>query len=119
MASARRVAARLIAGASAIFTWYSEHIVSQKRGGAIRTCGPISRRSSRTVAGSSGKFTVAPARSAMATLRFCSPIQANGRNETISSVSRTGSTRVTLVAVARRLRWLIIAAFAVPVVPEV
>jgi hypothetical protein len=47
--------------ASAIFTWYSEHMVSQKRGGAIMSCGPISLRSSRTVTGSSGKFTVAPA----------------------------------------------------------
>src|SRR5207245_2338877 len=42
-ASARRVAARLIAGASAIFTWYSEHIVSQKRGGAIRQYGHVVR----------------------------------------------------------------------------
>ena len=94
-------------------------MASQKRGGAIITCGPISRRSSRSVSGSSGKLTVAPTCSAMATLRSCSPTQANGRNEKISSLSRRGSTSVTPAAIASRLRWLIIAAFAAPVVPEV
>src|SRR6266540_4040335 len=41
-------------------------MASQKRGGAIITWGPISRRSSRIVSGSSGKLTVAPTWSAMA-----------------------------------------------------
>src|SRR5713226_998740 len=117
-ARASRVAARLMRPASAILTWYSEHIVSQNRGGAIITWGPISRKSSRIVSGSSGKFTVAPAWSAIATLRFCSPTQAKGRNETISSVARTGSTCMTLAAVARRLRWLSIAALAPHVVHD-
>jgi hypothetical protein len=62
-------------------------MASQNRGGAIITCGPISRRSSRSVSGSSGKLTVAPTCSAMATLKSCSPTQANGRNEKISSLS--------------------------------
>ena len=105
--------------ASAIFTWYSEHIVSQKRGGPIMTWGPISRMSSRTVAGSSGKFTVAPACSAMATLSSCSPTHEYGRNETMSSVSSTRSTCVMPAAMASRLRWLSIAAFGAAVVPEV
>ena len=118
-AKAARVARRLANPASAIFTWCSEHMASQKRGGPIITCGPISRRSSRTVSGSSGKFTVAPACRAMATLRSCSPTQAKGRNETMSSVAWTGSTSVRLAAMARRFWWLIIAALATPVVPEV
>ena len=94
-------------------------MASQKRGGAIITWGPISRKSSRSVSGSSGKFTVAPTWSAIATLMSCSPTQANGRNDTIWSVSRTGSTCVTPAAMARRFRWLIIAALDAPVVPEV
>ena len=116
---ARRAAAALSRPASPIFTWYSEHIASQKRGGAMITCGPISRRSSRRVACASGKLTVAPACSAMATLMSCSPTHENGRNDTMSSVSRTRSTCVTPVAIATRLRWLSIAAFGSPVVPDV
>ena len=118
-ASAARVASRFTNPESSILTWYSEHIASQNRGGAIMTWGPISRRSSRAVSGSSGKFTVAPTWSAIATLMSCSPTQAKGRNETISSPSRIGSTSVTPAAIASRLRWLIIAALAVPVVPDV
>ena len=119
MPSAIRATAALTRPASPIFTWYSEHIASQKRGGAMITWGPISRRSSRMVAGASGKLTVAPACSAMATLKSCSPTHENGRKETMSSVSSTRSTWVTPVAIATRFRWVSIAAFGVPVVPEV
>ncbi len=104
---------------SMIFTWTVEVRLSQTRGGANITFGPISRMSSVTVSGSSGKFTVKPFASAADRLIICSPIQASGRNDTNSSSLRLGSTSSSASAIASRLRKVSIAPFGWPVVPDV
>src|SRR2546422_2436696 len=65
-----------------IFTCTVELSSSQMRGGANRTCGPISRMSCRAVSGSSGKLMVNPIVRAVATDIICSPIQARDRKST-------------------------------------
>ena len=85
-----------------IFTCTVEVRLSQTRGGANITFGPISRMSSLTVSGSSGKFTVKPTASAVERLIICSPIQASGRKLTNSSSGRFGSTAWRFSAIVRR-----------------
>src|SRR5712691_7636366 len=58
---------RLNGEVSMIFTCTVEVRFSQKRGGPKRMCGPISRMFSALVSGSSGKLTVKPKESAVAT----------------------------------------------------
>ena len=83
------------------------------------TCGPISRVSSASVSGDSGKLTVKPRASAEESDIICSPIQASGRKETNSSSGRLGSTSWRLSAIPSRLRKDSMAPLGKPVVPEV
>ena len=110
---------RLNGVVSMILTWTDEDRFSQMRGGANRTCGPISRMFSSTVSGDSGKLTVNPIASAVESDIICSPIQANGRKETNSSPGRFGSTWCRLSAMARRFSKESIAPLGEPVVPDV
>ena len=100
-------------------TCTSDTMFSQIRGGDIMKAGPISRMSPRTVAVSSGKLTVNPARIALATPTICSPIHASGRNETYSSPGAMGSTPHSCSAMARRFACESMASLGTLVVPEV
>ncbi len=110
---------RLNGVVSMIFTWTVETMLSQTRGGANMTSGPISRMFSVTVSGSSGKFTVKPRASDADRLIICSPIQARGRKLTNSSSGRFGSTSSSDSDIERRFRKVSIAPFGFPVVPDV
>ena len=100
-------------------TCTSDTMFSQIRGGDIMKAGPISRMSLRTVAVSSGKLTVKPASSALATPTICSPIHASGRNETYSSPGAMGSTPHSCSAMAMRFACESMASLGTLVVPEV
>ena len=78
---------RLNGVVSMIFTCTVEFMFSHTRGGANILCGPISRMSSMTVFGSSGKLMVNPTRRLIVTDTICSPIHASGRNDTNSSLA--------------------------------
>ena len=92
---------------------------SQTRGGEKMRCGPISRMFSCTVSGSSGKLTQNPKSRAEDTAIICSPIQARGRKDTNSSVSRLGSERPRFQAMDRRFLWDSMASLGRPVEPDV
>ncbi len=96
-----------------------EVMFSHTRGGANMMCGPISRMSSITVDGSSGKLMVKPMVSPLDMHIICSPIHASGRKETNSSPGSLASTWLRLPAMVSRLRKLSIAPLGKPVVPEV
>ncbi len=100
-------------------TWTLAARFSQTRGGENITLGPISRRFSCTVSGSSGKFTVKPTSSALATPIICSPIQGSGRKERNSSSGCLGSTAIRLAAIESMLVCVSSEPFGKPVVPEV
>ena len=92
---------------------------SQTLGGEKMRCGPISRMFSCTVSGSSGKLTQNPNKRADDTAIICSPIQARGRKETNSSVSRLGSACPRFQAMDRRFLCESMASLGRPVEPEV
>ena len=100
-------------------TCTSETMFSQIRGGDMRKAGPISRMSLRAVAVSSGKLTVNPTRSPLATATICSPIQASGRNDTNSSPGFIASTVRNWDAITIRFSCESIASLGMLVVPEV
>ncbi len=72
---------RLIQPASDMRTRIREAKSSQKRDEVIRTEGPISRKSSVTVSGVSGKFIVIPLTRATPRPHIWSTIQAGGEME--------------------------------------
>ena len=81
--------------------------------------GATSRMFCCTVSGASGKLTTMPVRRWTVKPRVFSVIQARGRKDMYSSVSRRGSTCMVRSQPATRFRWLIMAPLGSPVVPEV
>ena len=96
-----------------------ECIFSQIRGTLRNAVGEISLRSSCSVATLSAKFTVHPAHMGKIRENMRSAMWQRGRTDTKESEGLKASTCDRPRIIAKMLRWLIMAPFGWPVVPDV
>ena len=92
---------------------------SQILGTPRNTVGAISLKSSWIVRRLSAKLTVIPSESGRKTEKICSATWHSGRYDTTESDARMPVASITPAAWARIFRWVIMAPFGNPVVPDV